>query len=78
MKSKKRISKRGLNHYNNFMDNQSSTGPDVKIVSDIEMLFPHPISMIDLQEHHNTADLAKKINEQSVMLNRLIDYLAKK
>jgi len=59
------------------MTNLSSTA-DVKIVSDIEMLFPHPISMLDLQEHHNTADLAKKINEQSVMLNRLIDYLAKK
>ena len=78
MKSKKRTSKRGLNLYNNFMDSLSSTGPDVKIVSDIEMLFPYPISMLDLQEHHNTADLAKKINEQSVMLNRLIDYLAKK
>lgn len=59
------------------MTNQSSTA-DVKIVSEIKMLFPHPISMLDLQEHHNTADLAKKINEQSVMLNRLIDYLAKK
>lgn len=59
------------------MSNQNSTA-DVKIVSDIEMFFPHPISMLDLQEHHNTADLAKKINEQSVMLNRLIDYLAKK
>ena len=58
------------------MDNQSSTA-DIEIVSDIEMLFPHPISLLDLQEHHNTADLAKKINEQSITLNRLIDYLNK-
>lgn len=77
MKSKKRISKRNLNLYNNSMDSLSSTAY-VKIVSDIEMLFPHPISMLDLQEHHNTADLAKKINEQSVILNRLIDYLSHK
>jgi len=56
MKSKKRISKRGLNHYNNFMDNQSST-------ADIEIVYPEPVKELDEQTHYNNQELAKKINE---------------
>lgn len=56
MKSKKRISKRGLNPYSNFMDNQSST-------ADVEIVYPEPVKELDEQTHYNNQELAKKINE---------------
>ena len=53
------------------MDNENKT-------ADFEIIYPQPIKLLDEQEHHNTGDLAKKINEQSVLLNRLMNYLATK
>lgn len=56
---------------NSRMDNENKT-------ADFEIIYPQPIKLLDEQEHHNTGDLAKKINEQSVLLNRLMDYLKTK
>ena len=36
---------------------QNSTKPDV------ELVYPEPIELLDESEHHNTQELAKKINE---------------
>lgn len=41
------------------------------VTANIEIVFPHPIKTLDEQEHHNTVELAKKLNEVIVMLNRL-------
>lgn len=57
MKSKKRISKRGLNPYNNFMDSQNSSNQKIEIV------YPEPVKELDEQTHYNNQELAKKINE---------------
>ena len=46
------------------MDNENLT-------ADIKIIFPHPIKTLNEQEHHNTVELAKKLNEVIVMLNRL-------
>jgi len=56
MKSKKHTSRRNLNLYNNYMDNQSST-------ADIEIVYPEPVKELDEQTHYNNQELAKKINE---------------
>lgn len=56
MKNRQRISKRNLNLYSNFMDNQNST-------ADIEIVCPDPIEELDLSKHYNSQELAKKINE---------------
>lgn len=38
------------------MDNQNST-------ADVEIIYPEPIELLDESEHHNSQELAKKINE---------------
>lgn len=46
------------------MTNQNST-------SNVEIVFPHPIKIFDEQEHHNSQEIVKKLNEVIVMLNHL-------
>lgn len=41
------------------------------ITQNIEIIYPHPIKTLDEGEHQDNKELAKKLNEVIVMLNRL-------
>ena len=62
MKSKEHTSRRNLNPYNNFMNSNST--------AKIEVVYVDKIELLDESEHQNSQDLARKLNEVIVALNK--------